>query len=58
VLAEAGLVRGERQGREVVWALEPERLDEARKWLDVVSRRWDEALDRLKALVEDEDGGR
>ena len=52
VLAGAGLVRGVRRGRERIWELDPKRLDDARRWLDQVSRRWDEALDRLKSFVE------
>ncbi|MGC3997463.1 MAG: metalloregulator ArsR/SmtB family transcription factor [Anaeromyxobacter sp.] len=54
VLAGAGLVRDERLGRERRWALEPGRLTEARSGLDALSRRWDEALARLKAFVETE----
>ncbi len=53
-LAAAGLVRGRAEGRERVWQLEAKRLDLARRYLDHVSQRWDEAIDRLKALVEDE----
>jgi DNA-binding transcriptional ArsR family regulator len=53
VLADAGLVRDMRQGREPVWELEPAQLEEARRYLDAVSRQWDEALGRLKAMVED-----
>jgi DNA-binding transcriptional ArsR family regulator len=52
VLSGAGLVRGTRRGRERVWELEPRRLDEARQYLDRVSRSWDDALARLKELVE------
>ncbi len=52
VLARAGLVRGRRNGRESVWELEPRRLEIARRYLDLVSRRWDNALDRLRAAVE------
>jgi DNA-binding transcriptional ArsR family regulator len=52
VLEEVGLARAERSGRESVWTLEPEPLDDARKFLDLVSRRWDDALERLKAHVE------
>jgi DNA-binding transcriptional ArsR family regulator len=52
VLAGAGLVRGTRRGRERVWALQPRRLDEARAYLDRVSRSWDEALARLAVFVE------
>ena len=54
VLADAGLARSARKGREQVWRLEAARLDEARRSLEQVSRRWDEALLRLKAALEDE----
>jgi DNA-binding transcriptional ArsR family regulator len=54
VLEGAGLVRGTKDGRESVWELEPRRLDDARRWLDVISQQWDDALGRLKAFVEDE----
>jgi DNA-binding transcriptional ArsR family regulator len=53
VLSEAGLVRSARRGRERIWELEPKRLAEAHAYLDRISRRWDGALDRLKALVEE-----
>lgn len=53
VLAAAGLVRDVRRGRERIWELAPERLGEARGWLDEISRRWDEALLRLKRHVEE-----
>src|SRR5438034_11338273 len=52
-LAAAGLVRDRRRGRERIWELEPQRLDEARRYLDHISTQWDAALDRLKALVEE-----
>lgn len=53
VLAKAGLVRGDRRGREHIWALEPKRLGDARVLLDQISQFWDDALDRLKAFVEE-----
>ncbi|TAN01692.1 MAG: ArsR family transcriptional regulator [Rhodanobacteraceae bacterium] len=52
VLADAGLVRDIRQGRERLWEFEPSKLDEARRSLEAISRQWDQALQRLKALVE------
>jgi DNA-binding transcriptional ArsR family regulator len=52
VLANAGLVRGVKVGRERLWAFEPAHLDEARRALDAISQQWDHALSRLKALVE------
>jgi DNA-binding transcriptional ArsR family regulator len=54
VLAQAGLVRDHRQGRERIWALDTEKLHEASAYLEVISQRWDAALARLKAYVEDE----
>jgi DNA-binding transcriptional ArsR family regulator len=52
VLARAGLVHGSRRGRESLWELQPRRLEIARRYLDVVSRRWDDALERLREAVE------
>jgi DNA-binding transcriptional ArsR family regulator len=52
VLEGAGLVRGSRDGRETHWELEPTRLEDARRYLDVISRRWDEAIERLRSFVE------
>jgi DNA-binding transcriptional ArsR family regulator len=54
VLAEAGLVRGARRGREHLWQLEPARLALARRSLDQISAWWDEKLTVLKRSVEDE----
>lgn len=54
VLAAVGLVRGDRHGRDRVWTLEPRPLAEARRHLEQISRQWDDALSRLRALVEDE----
>ena len=51
VLADAGLVRDIRQGRERLWELEPSRVDEARRSLDAIAVQWDQALARLKTLV-------
>lgn len=52
VLARAGLVRGERTGREHRWRLEPARLADAHAHLDRIAQQWDDALARLKDLVE------
>ena len=52
LLADAGLVRDTRRGRERLWELHPNELAQARQALDEISRRWDEALDRLKRYVE------
>ncbi len=52
VLADAGLVRDTKRGRERRWVLEPTQLDEARHALDVISQQWDHALVNLKSFVE------
>jgi DNA-binding transcriptional ArsR family regulator len=52
VLAGAGLVRGVRRGRERIWELDTDRLDEARSYLEKISKRWDSALARLRKHVE------
>jgi DNA-binding transcriptional ArsR family regulator len=51
-LADAGLVRDSRRGRERIWELEPKRLERARACLDQISAQWDSAIERLKAFVE------
>lgn len=53
VLADAGLVRDRRQGRERIWELEPGRLEMAHGYLDQISEQWDAAIGRLKAFVEE-----
>jgi DNA-binding transcriptional ArsR family regulator len=52
VLADAGLAQGTRHGREQLWELQPAALTEAQRSLERISKRWDEALGRLQALVE------
>lgn len=55
VLAGAGLVHSSRRGKESLWRLERQRLEEARRSLDYISRQWDESLGRLKMFVEGQD---
>lgn len=52
VLADAGVVRGIRHGRESIWELAPQRLHEARRCLERLSKQWDDSLARLKLSVE------
>lgn len=52
VLADAGLVRDIRHGRERLWEPDASRLDEARRALDAIAAQWDQALRRLKTFVE------
>jgi DNA-binding transcriptional ArsR family regulator len=53
VLSEAGLVGSVRRGRERIWEVDVAGLEQAGAYLDQISKRWDEALGRLKKLVED-----
>ena len=53
VLEGAGLVSRERNGREVLYALETRRLADARGFLERVSAAWDRRIERLRALVEE-----
>ena len=54
VLESAGLVTGEKRGREVLFSLRTRRLDDARAYLEDVSAGWDRALERLRRLVEED----
>jgi DNA-binding transcriptional ArsR family regulator len=53
VMEEAGLVRSTRHGRESIWQLDQRRLKDARHYLDLISKQWDNALARLREFVED-----
>jgi DNA-binding transcriptional ArsR family regulator len=53
VMEDAGLLRSTRHGRESVWQLDLQRLQEARRYLDLISKQWDDALGRLRAFVEE-----
>jgi DNA-binding transcriptional ArsR family regulator len=53
LLESAGLVTHEKSGREVLYALETDRLEGARAYLDEVSASWDRAIERLRKMVED-----
>jgi DNA-binding transcriptional ArsR family regulator len=54
VLLEAvGLVSSQRHGRERIWRMQPKPLTDASEYLTGLSRRWDRAIDRLRAYVED-----
>jgi DNA-binding transcriptional ArsR family regulator len=52
VLEQAGLIRSQPQGRENRFRFNPAPLAEARHSLDAISAQWDQALARLKSLVE------
>ncbi|MFC4764863.1 ArsR/SmtB family transcription factor [Dyella koreensis] len=52
VLADAGLVRDVKLGRERLWEFEPSQLEQARRSLETIAQQWDRALSRLKSMVE------
>src|SRR5438128_2415589 len=54
VLAEAGLVRDVKNGRERLWEFEMDKLEEARRSLEVIAQQWDQALASLRRAVEGE----
>ena len=53
LMEAAGLVVSDRRGRERIWTLQAQSLIQAGDYLTQLSRRWDAAIDRLRAYVED-----
>ena len=53
VLEDVGVVFSVKAGRESRFALDPRPIVSAQEYLEHVSRQWDTALARLKALVEE-----
>jgi DNA-binding transcriptional ArsR family regulator len=54
VLHRAGLITGTREGREVRYAVRPERLDATARWMTDLAAEWDARLARIKRLAEAE----
>ncbi len=52
VLERVEIVHSVRAGRESLFELNPEPIEEIKKYLDLVSEQWDQALARLKSFVE------
>jgi DNA-binding transcriptional ArsR family regulator len=52
VLEHAGLVRADREGRRVRYAVRPETLSASATWLDQVARGWERRLAAVKAAAE------
>ncbi len=57
ILAVAGLVAVEQQGREKRYTLTPEPLGELEGWIKDLGTRWDTRLSRLKMFIESEGAG-
>jgi predicted transcriptional regulator len=54
LLAHAGLVQVQTKGREKRYVFNPESLQAASAWIETIDKQWDERLQRLKNLVEDD----
>jgi hypothetical protein len=52
VLEEAGLLGRRKQGREVLYGVNADRLDQASRAIVEVARQWDRRLDTIKRLAE------
>jgi DNA-binding transcriptional ArsR family regulator len=52
VLEEAGLVGRRKQGREVLYRVDADRLDQASRAMADVAQRWDRRLATIKRLAE------
>ncbi len=52
VISAAGLAKSESRGRETVWQLQAHGLADAQRYLNAISKDWDDKLRRLKEFVE------
>jgi predicted transcriptional regulator len=52
VMERAGLVHCAWRGRESVWQVDQQNIQQAQRYLEQISSQWDQALARLKAFVE------
>jgi DNA-binding transcriptional ArsR family regulator len=52
VLERVRIVHGTREGRESLFAFDPQPVIEMKEYLELVSKQWDRALGRLKKFVE------
>jgi DNA-binding transcriptional ArsR family regulator len=52
MLESVGIVHSVRTGRESLFEFDPAPIQEIKRYLDLVSEQWDQALSRLKSFVE------
>lgn len=52
VLEQAGLISRRKQGREVLYRVESDRLDQATREMTDLARQWDRRLQTIKRLAE------
>lgn len=55
VLTEAKLVSGRKSGREKIFQLHPEPLEEVQQWISFYEKFWNNKLSILKYIVENDD---
>lgn len=55
LLAQAGLVQTQIRGREKRYSFTPDPLQSVSEWIEAIGAKWDERLQRLKDLVENDD---
>ncbi|KFN01241.1 ArsR family transcriptional regulator [Bacillus clarus] len=55
ILSEANLVSGRKVGREKLYCLQPEPLEELKQWLSYYEQFWNNKLSMLKYVVENEE---
>ena len=55
ILRDAGLVKVERRGRERIYSLDPAGLAAMEAWVIETRRKWNGRIDRLAALLNEED---
>jgi DNA-binding transcriptional ArsR family regulator len=51
-LENAGILASHRIGRQRIWQIRASRLEDAREYLKMISSQWEEAIARLRGLVE------
>jgi DNA-binding transcriptional ArsR family regulator len=52
VLSRAGLVRARKSGREVRYRVQPDRLEQAARWMTRLANEWDTRLAAIKRIAE------
>lgn len=52
ILSEAKLISGRKEGREKIYHLQPEPLEELQQWLSYYNQFWNNKLSMLKHVVE------
>ena len=52
ILEQAGLISRRKQGREVLYQVDGDRLDQASRAMAELARRWDRRLETIKRLAE------